>query len=156
MAKKVYRSLFDSDDVYEVEEINDDPSKSTSGIAEVRKDEDGTEPTLKDCWNAIQKLGDAVAELAGKGKEKKDANEPAEENKAKEGGSDIDKSKPVNAQDADDGDGDEEKDNGEEDGKEVKDSYKAFTSVGSKSDKEAQVTAVQVAFQSRYDNIGNK
>lgn len=156
--KKVYRSLFDSDDVFEVEELTDNPEVSTEGIAEVKKDEDGTKTThtIDECWNAIQEI---KASLAG-GKVK-DANEPATPDKVEPQKVDIDKSKAVNATDGFDEDdptkvGDESKEDEEDDTtKGVKDSYSAFTRVGEKKKVDPAV-ATQVAFQSRYDRIANK
>ena len=149
MAKKVYRSLFDSDDVYDVDELTDNPDISTSGVAAV-KAEDAGEPgvgahTVEECWDAIQEIRDMLK------KGVKDGNEPAAENKVEPLNVEIDNAKQVNAQD----------DDGEEDNKEVgaskgvKDAYSSFTRVGEKKVVDV-ATATQVAFQSRYDGVGNK
>ena len=152
MAKKVYRSLFDNDDVYEVEELTDNPDISTSGIAAV-KTEDAGGPgagaghTIEECWDAIQQIRDMLKDSKGV----KDGNEPAAENKVEPLKMEIDKTNPVNAQDAN-GDEDEED---KETSKEVKDAYSGFTRVGEKKKVDPAV-ATQVAFQSRYDSVGNK
>lgn len=171
MKKKLFRNLFDSDDVYEVEEITDDPDISTSGIAQVKKDESGAatgesekEPTIKDCWDAIKKIADAVG-CSLSGETKKDSNEPAEGNKVTTKGPDVDKSKSVTTNDSDDED-DETKKVEDEDGtddtkgedektKEVKDAYSAFARAGEKG-KQDIAQATQVAFQHRYDAVANK
>lgn len=71
----------------------------------------------------------------------------------------IDKSKPVNAQDSDDGDEDKDDESEGKDrdkaSKDVKDAYSGFTRVGEKKVMDT-VTATQIAFQSRYDKVANK
>ena len=71
----------------------------------------------------------------------------------------IDKSKPVNAQDSDDEDVDKDDEGEDKDGekasKDVKDAYSGFTRVGEKKVMDT-ATATQVAFQSRYDKVANK
>lgn len=160
MPKKVYRSLFDADDVYEVEELTDNPDISESGVARVKtedasvkKDEGG--PTLEGCWDAIKDLSakfDAAFGTGGSGGKPKikDGNEPATDMEVEPLKQEIDGSKPVNAQDADDKDED-----GKETSKDVKDAYSGFTRVGEKKVMDT-ATATQVAFQSRYDKVANK
>lgn len=97
MPKKVYRSLFDADDVYEVEELTDNPDISESGVAKVKKDEGG--PTLEGCWDAIKKLSEKFDVAFGTPKIK-DGNEPATWMEVEPLKQEIDGSKPVNAQDA--------------------------------------------------------
>ena len=159
MKKKIYRSLFDSDEVYEVEEITDNPEVSTDNISPVKQDdgcavENGH--TIEDCWNAIQKLSDAIF---NKSKKEVDDNEPANTNEVTPQKVEIDKSKSVN----DDEEVEEEEivedaDESEEDKKsekEVKDAYSKFAKV-SDSVKQDPILATQVAFQSRYNNVANK
>lgn len=166
MPKKVYRSLFDADDVYEVEELTDNPDISESGVAKVKtedakskKDEGG--PTLEGCWDAIKDLSakfDAVFGTGGSaGKPKiKDGNEPATGMEVEPLKQEIDGSKPVNAQDADGADDEEDKDEDSKvTSKDVKDAYSGFTRVGEKKVMDT-ATATQVAFQSRYDKVANK
>lgn len=167
--KKIYRSLFDSDDVYEVEEITDNPDESTDGIAGVKTSDEcgGKEPTVQDCMKAIMGLYDALGIDPKNGKKKvKDGNEPQTETKVTEQKVEIDKSKPVNPQDSDDEDEDEadvkdadDEENDEDDKGDkssVKDSYSVFARVG-EGDKTADImTATQVAFQKRYDSVANK
>lgn len=158
MTKKVYRSLFDADDIYEVEELTDNPDISESGVAKVKtkdakskKDEGG--PTLEGCWDAIKDLSAKFDAAFGTGKPKiKDGNEPATGMEVEPLKQEIDGSKPVNAQDADDEDKDED---GKETSKDVKDAYSGFTRVGDKKIADT-ATATQVAFQSRYDKVANK
>lgn len=169
MPKKVYRSLFDADDVYEVEELTDHPDISESGIAAVKtedakskKDEGG--PTLEGCWDAIKDLSakfDAAFGTGGSaGKPKiKDGNEPATGMEVEPLKMEIDKSEPINAQDSDDEDVDKDDEGEDKDGekasKDVKDAYSGFTRVGEKKVMDT-ATATQVAFQSRYDKVANK
>lgn len=162
--KKVYRSLFDSDEVYEVTELTDDPEVSSDGVASVKKDSD-PEPTkghtIEDCWGAIQKIADAVGcKLDGEDKGKKgvtDANSPAE-------GNEVTKQNPtLDSEDDEDGEEDDKSkkvsDSEDEDDpkapQEVKDAYKGFTSVGEKKKFDIKA-ATQVAFQNRYNAVANK
>lgn len=165
MGKKVYRSLFDSEDVFEVEELTDDPEVSTEGIATVKKDASGepVQHTVEDCWDAIQKIADAVGCKLGKGVT--DANEPGESTKVtkqnptidtkkdSEEGEEDDETKNKKVGDAEEGEEGEEDDKGA--AKDVKDAYKPFTSVGEKKKVDTAV-ATQVAFQHRYDAVANK
>lgn len=167
MSKKIYRSLFDSDDVYEVEEISDDTEVSTEGIAEVKHDEDGCESkkeehTIEDCWNAIQKLQDTL--ISKKEKEEVKDDEPATEIKVEEQKANIDKSKSVNDDDEEEkveeeevveDSEDKEDDKKDEDRKDVKDSYAAFANVRASKSEDLQA-ATQVAFQNRYNKVANK
>lgn len=162
--KKVYRSLFDSDDVYEVEELTDNPEISTENIAPVKQD-DGEVPaghTIEDCWDAIQKLTDIVMKSS---KGVKD-DEPAVTNEVTPQAVDIDKSKPVTDEDEDEVNEDEEvEDCGvkytdsdgecENEDKSVKDSYSRFAGVKD-SVKKDPIRATQIAFQHRYDKVANK
>lgn len=169
MPRTVYRSLFDADDVYEVEELQDNPDISESGVAAVKTEDakfkkDEGEPTIQDCWNAIKDLSakfDAAFGTGGSdGKPKlKDGNEPATGMEVEPVEAEIDKSKPVNAQDSDDGDEDRDDESEGKDrdkaSKDVKDAYSGFTRVGEKKVMDT-VTATQIAFQSRYDKVANK
>lgn len=162
--KKLYRSLFDSDEVYEVEEISDDTEISTEDIAEVKHDEDGCAEkkeahTIEDCWNAIQKLTDAVFSNKEEKKEEVKDDEPAEANKVEPQKVDIDKSKSVNDEEVEeeevveDSKPEDEEDEGEK--KEVKDAYSKFAKVTDSKLEDLQ-TATQIAFQNRYNKVANK
>lgn len=156
MPKKVYRSLFDADDVYEVEELTDNPDISTSGIAEVKTEDAGGPAaghTIEECWDAIQGIKDSLEKLTAKSKVK-DGNEPATEMKVEEQEIDIDSSKPVNANDSDDED-EEEEEVEVKASKDVKDAYSPFTRAGA-AKKADPAVATQVAFQKRYDSVANK
>ena len=165
MAKKLYRSLFDSDDVFEVEELTDEPEISTSGIAQVKTDECGDPKaatathTVDECWDAIEKLTKKVDDALFGGKSNvKDGNEPATEMKVEPQKVEIDKSNPVNAQDADPSEEDKDKkseDGGTEASKEVKDTYAAFAQI-SDNKKVDPAVATQIAFQKRYEKVANK
>lgn len=166
MAKKVYRSLFDSDEVYEVEELTDEPEISTSGVAAVKTDGCGGPAagapvhTVDECWDAIEKLTKKVDDALFGGKSNvKDGNEPATEMKVEPQKVEIDKSNPVNAQDADpeekDAPEDSDKDDDSKASKEVKDTYAAFTRI-SGGQKVDPATATQIAFQKRYEKVANK
>lgn len=164
--KKVYRSLFDSDEVYEVEEITDNPEISTEEIAEVKQDNDGCESkkehTVEDCWNAIMKLQDALISKKEEKEEVKD-DEPAVESKVEAQKANIDKSKSVNDEEEEkveeeevvEDSEDEEDDKKDEDRKDVKDSYAVFASVRDSKCEDLQA-ATQVAFQNRYNKVANK
>lgn len=156
MPKKVYRSLFDSDDVFEVEELTDDPEISTDDIVEVNtKDADEDAPTLAKCWDAIKSLN-AKMDAMMSGKKVKDGNEPAEEMKVTKVDPEIDNGKLVNAQDSEDEEVDKsEEDEEKKEDKEVKDSYSVFARAGKEKVVDT-ATATQLAFQSRYDKCGNK
>lgn len=167
MSKRIYRSLFDSDDVFEVEEVKDNPDISTEGVAATKQDsgEEVKEEkfTLEDCGKAIKALKDEFTEFK-KQFEKKDNIEPA-------GGDKVTKQEPVI-------DGDDEiveegaqtedafceecgKEVGDEEPKEgdtaqaVKDAYSKFTKVNDSKSADPRV-ATQVAFQKRYDSVANK
>lgn len=165
MPRTVYRSLFDADDVYEVEELKDNPDISESGVAAVKTEDakfkkDEGEPTIQDCWNAIKDLSakfDAAFGTGGSdGKPKlEDGNEPATGMEVEPVEAEIDKSKPVNVQDSDDGDEEREGKDRDKASKDVKDAYSGFTRVGEKKVMDT-VTATQIAFQSRYDKVANK
>ena len=162
MGKKVYRSLFDSDDVYEVEELTDEPTISTSGVATVKTDDGcgggSATHTVDECWDAIEKLTKKVDDALFGGKSKvKDGNEPATEMKVEPQKIEIDKTNPVNAQDADPEDDTKKpaEEGGEDANKEVKDAYAAFTRIAG-SKKVDPATATQVAFQKRYERVANK
>lgn len=145
MPKKVYRSLFDSDDVYEVEELADNPEISTKGVAEVKADDAG-EVTMKQLFDILtdikgllsdKKVGDANEEGAP-------SNAPAEEAKVSEAEPVIDEA----------GEEGEEEDDTKKDKKGVKDSYSGFSRVGEAKKVDA-VASTQVAFQNRYAKIAN-
>ena len=143
MSKKIYRSLFDSEDVYEVEELTDNPEVSTEGIATVKKDEG--EITNKQLYDLICEIRDLF-------KKPVTDNEPAIENEVAPLKQEIDKTAPVTTNDEDETEkvGEEEKTS-----KEVTDSYSKFATGVVNKDKDSVVTA-QVSFQNRYNKVANK
>lgn len=142
MSKKIYRSLFDSEDVYEVEELTDNPEVSTEGIATVKKDEG--EITNKQLYDLICEIRDLF-------KKPVTDNEPAIENEVAPLKQEIDKTAPVTTNDEDETEkvGEEEKTS-----KEVTDSYSKFATGVVNKDKDSVVTA-QVSFQNRYNKVAN-
>lgn len=153
MPKKVYRSLFDNNDVYEVEELTDKPAVSTEGVAGVKKD-DAEEVTMKQLLDALneikgllteKKVGDAE-KVAGVG----EGNAPAVE-------ANVTKVNPVIDEAAESKEAEEKSKEKDEKGaeKEVKDAYSQF-SVVSGVKKEDPSVSTQVAFQKRYNNVANK
>ncbi len=157
MSKKVYRSLFDSDDVYEVEQLTDTPDISTEGVAKVAD----AEPTLRNVLDAINGLRDAIrGKLADK--------EPGDGNKVIDPDLEVDGTKAVNDEDGESGEGkpfeaggkkaegkEEGKEGGKEASKDVKDSYSGFANSGKNVVKD-QIGETQIAFQNRYNNVANK
>lgn len=143
MAKKrIYRSLFDADEIYEVEELTDNPEVSTEGIAKVKQDE--TEISNKQLWDLLCEVKDLL-----NGKPIGD-NEPEAENKVKPVNPEIDNEEVVTTNDEE-----EIKKVEEENERSVKDSYSKFAKdTGAKVDK--GITPVKVAFQKRYDAVANK
>lgn len=142
MSKKIYRSLFDSEDVYEVEELTDNPDVSTEGIATVKKDEG--EITNK-------QLYDLMCEIRDLFKKPVTDNEPAIENEVAPLEQEIDKTAPVTTNDENETEkvGEEEKTS-----KAVTDSYSKFATGVVNKDKDSVVTA-QVSFQNRYNKVAN-
>jgi hypothetical protein len=142
MSKKIYRSLFDSEDVYEVEELTDNPEVSTEGIATVKKDEG--EITNKQLYDLICEIRDLF-------KKPVTDNEPAIENEVAPLKQEIDKTAPVTTNDEDETEKVEEE---EKTSKEVTDSYSKFATGVVNKDKDSVVTA-QVSFQNRYNKVAN-
>jgi len=142
MSKKIYRSLFDSEDVYEVEELTDNPEVSTEGIATVKKDEG--EITNKQLYDLFCEIRDLF-------KKPVTDNEPAIENEVAPLKQGIDKTAPVTTNDENETEkvGEEEKTS-----KEVTDSYSKFATGVVNKDKDSVVTA-QVSFQNRYNKVAN-
>lgn len=164
--KKVYRSLFDSDEVFEVEELTDNPEVSTEGIQAVKTEDRGI--TLDKVYDMLSEVRDllrkpkadsepAVNENTGGST---GGNAPAEENKVERVEPVIDKKAK-----AKDNEAKEEPATTEEASKvesepegtanDVKDSYSAFTRVG-ETKKQDTITATQIAFQNRYAKVANK
>lgn len=153
MTKKVYRSLFDSDDVYEVEQLTDTPDISTAGVAKVAD----AEPTLQNILDAINGLRDAI-------RGKVVDNEPGEGNKVVNPNLEVDGTKAVNDGGEKSGEGEavavegekaESDEEGKEASKEVKDSYSGFANSGKTVVKD-HVGKTQIAFQNRYAKVANK
>jgi len=143
MSKKIYRSLFDSEDVYEVEELTDNPEVSTEGIATVKKDEG--EITNKQLYDLICEIRDLF-------KKPVTDNEPAIENEVAPLKQEIDKTAPVTTNDENETEKVVEE---EKTSKEVTDSYSKFATGVVNKDKDSVVTA-QVSFQNRYNKVANK
>lgn len=145
MSKKIYRSLFDSDDVFEVEELTDE---TVEEVEATDADEDNVSnrqllDILKDILEAVKggsKVTDSDQNENTGGSTK--GCEPAGEMK-------VEPAKTVIDED------DEEKVEVEAE-KEVKDAYSQFTRVGAVKDSANFIQSTQVAFQNRYNKVANK
>ena len=167
MGKKIYRSLFDSPDVFEVEELSDEPDTNVQcggeqdNIAKV-KASDADEETVSNA-QLRDLLKDILEAIKGK-KEVSDSDqdpntggstkgcEPAGEMK-------VESVDPIIDEDGADEDDEEKKVKVETETKtekEVKDAYSNFTKVSGIKDSADLVTSTQVAFQNRYNKVANK
>lgn len=150
MSKKIYRSLFDSDDVYEVEELTDNPEVSTKGIATVKQDEG--EITNKQIYDLLCEIRDVLNKPIAD-------NDPAVKTTVEPLKQEIDETAPATTNDED---GTKEPENKEfkkveeeeKTSKEVTDSYAKFA--GKTVNQDSDNVAVQVAFQNRYAKVANK
>jgi len=137
---KVYRSLFDSDDVFEVEELTDTTETESKKI----KQDEG-EITNKQIWDLLCEMRDTLC-----AKPVTD-NEPAENNSVSPVKQEIDKEEPVTTNDEYES---EKVENEEEASREVKDTYSKFAN--NLVNKDSGGVSTQVAFQNRYAKVANK
>lgn len=144
MGKKVYRSLFDSDDVFEVEELTDEPAPTNP--AEPAGGAGNPVHTVDECWDAIEQLTKKVDDALCGGNRVKDGEDPDNSTKGKEGETTVK---------ATDEDPDADDKSGDDASKDVKDSYSVFAKVGDSKKLDPAVGA-QIAFQERYEKVANK